>query len=87
MAMNAWYEEFEPREGGREIFGIAKARDKGTNDFTHMKQHGVVLRDVDMVIGRGKGYFDKLLNEENPMAVFEEGAPNEGLTQAISRTR
>ena len=38
-----------------------------------------------MIIGRGKGSFDKLLNEENFRAVFEEGVPNEGLTQAISR--
>ena len=26
-------------------------------------EHGVVLRDLDMITGRGKMYFDKLLNE------------------------
>ena len=29
-------------------------------------EHGVILRDLDMIIGRWKGSFDKLLNEENP---------------------
>ena len=38
-----------------------------------------------MIIGRWKGYFDKLLNEENPRSIFGDGVPNEGLTQGISR--
>ena len=66
LAMNALYEELETPEGERKIFRIAKARDKATKDFSHMKQinneHGVVLRDLDMIIGRWKVYFDKLLN-------------------------
>ena len=41
--------------------------------------------DLDMIIGRWKGYFDKLLNEENPRTIFDDGVPNEGLTQGISR--
>ena len=45
----------------------------------------MVLRDLDMIIGRWKGYFDKLLNEENPRSIFGDGVPNEGLTQGISR--
>ena len=48
-------------------------------------EHVVVLRDLDTIIGRWKGYFDKLLNEENPMSIFGDGVPNEGLTQGISR--
>ena len=32
-----------------------------------------------------KGYFDKLLNEENTRSIFDDGVPNEGLTQGISR--
>ena len=89
LAMNELYEELETPEGERKIFRIAKARDKATKDFSHMKQikneHGVVLRDLDMIIGRWKGYFDKLLNEENPRSIFGDGVPNEGLTQGISR--
>ena len=30
-------------------------------------------------------YFDKLLNEENPRSIFDDGVRNEGLTQGISR--
>ena len=32
-----------------------------------------------------KGLFDKLLNEENPRSIFDDGVPNEELTQGISR--
>ena len=87
LAMNELYEELETPEGERKIFRIAKARDKTTKDFSHMKQikneHGVVLRDLDMIIGRWKGYFDKLPNEENPRSIFDDGVPNEGLTQVV----
>ena len=62
LAMNELHEELEKPEGERKISRIAKARDKATMDFSHMKQimneHGVVLRDLDMIIGRRKGYFD-----------------------------
>ena len=89
LAMNELYEDLETPEGERKIFRIAKARDKASKDFSHMKQikneHGVILRDLDMIIGRWKGYFDKLLNEENPRSIFDEGLPNKGLTQGISR--
>ena len=68
--------------GERRIFRIAEARDKATNDLSRMNHikndHGVVLRDLDMIIGRFKGYFDKLLNEENPRSIFDDEVPNEG---------
>ena len=52
----------------------------------HIKnEHGVVLWDLDMIIGRIKGYFGKLLNEENPSSIFDDGLPNQGLTQGINR--
>ena len=52
----------------------------------HIKnEHGVVLRDLDMIIGIWKCYFDKLLNEENPRSIFDDGVPNEGLIQGINR--
>ncbi len=46
---------------------------------------GVVLRDLDMIIGRWKGYFDKLLNEENAKSIVDDGVPNQSVTQGISR--
>ena len=36
-------------------------------------------------MGRWKGYFDKLLNGENHRFVYENGVPNDGLTQRIAR--
>ena len=42
----------------------------------------MVLWEHDQVIERWKGYFGKLLNEENPRTVFGDGMPNEGLTPA-----
>ena len=38
-----------------------------------------------MIIGRWNVYLDKLLNEEHPRSIFDDGVPNEGLTQEISR--
>ena len=62
LAMDELYEELETPEGEIKIFRIAKARDKATKNCSHMKQikneHYVVLRDLDMIIGRGKDYFD-----------------------------
>ena len=89
LAMNELYEELETTEGEINIFRIAKARGKATKDFSLMKQikneHGVALRDLNMIIGRWKGNFDNLLNEENPRSIFADVVPNEGLTQGISR--
>ena len=60
--MNELYEELETPEGERKIFRIANAREKASKDVYIMKQikneHGVNLRDLDMIIGRWKGYFD-----------------------------
>ena len=73
----------------RKIFRIAKARDKASNDLSHMKQikneHGVALRDLNMIIGRWKVHFDRLLNEQNPRSIIDDEVPNEGLTQGINR--
>ena len=43
-------------------------------------EHGVILRDLDMIIGRWKGYFDKLLNEENPRHRLRDGGSGGQLT-------
>ena len=79
-AMNELYEELETPEGERKISLIAKAKDFTTNNQIKDKQR-LVLRDMDRVTGRWKGYFDKLLNGENHRFVSEDGVSNEGLTQ------
>ena len=87
--MDEVYRELETPEGERKIYRIAKARDKSAKDFTQIRQikdeQGVVLWEHDQIIERWKGYFGKLLNEENPRTVFGDGVPNEGLTPAINR--
>ena len=45
----------------------------------------MVLWEHDQIIERWKGYFGKLLNEENPRTVVTDGVPNEGVTPAINR--
>ena len=78
--MNGLYEELETPEGESKIYRIAKAM-----DFTKYNQikdeQRVVLRDLDRIMGRWKGYFDKLLNGENHRFVSEDGVPYGGCTQ------
>ena len=78
--MNESYEELETPEGERKISRIAKAQDVIKTNQIKDEQH-VVLRDRDRIIGRWKGYVDKLLNGENHRFVFEDGVPNDGLPQ------
>lgn len=89
QAMDEVYGELGTPEGERKIYRIAKARDKSTKDFTQIRQikdgQGVVLWEQDKIKDRWKGYFDNLLNVENPRAVFDDGVPNEGLTPGIIR--
>ena len=81
--MNELYEQLETPESERKISRIAMA-----NDFTknnHIKEErSVLLRDLDKILGRWKGYFDKLLNGENNR-FDHDGVPNDGLTQQIGR--
>ena len=82
--MNELYEELETQEGERKISRIAKAKDFAKNNQIKDEQR-VVLRDLDSILGRWNGLFDKLLNGENQMFAFEDGEPNDGLTQGIGR--
>ena len=82
-AMNELYEELETPECERNISRIAKAKDFTKNNQIK-EEHSVLLRDLDKILGRWKGYFDKLLNEENNR--FDpDGVANGGLTQRIGR--
>ena len=87
--MDEVYTELETPEGERNIYIIAKARDKSAKDSTQIRQirdeQGVVLWEHDKIIERWKGYYGKLLNEENPRIAFGDGVPNEGLRPAINR--
>ena len=82
-AMNELYEELETPECERKIYRTAKAKDFTKNNQI-MEEHRVLLRDLDKILGRWKGYFYKLLNGENHR--FDpDGVPNECLIQRIGR--
>ena len=89
IAMKEVEEEIETPGGERKRYRIAKARDKASKDFTQNKQikdeRGAVLSDESKIKERWGDYFEHLLNEENPRAVYRDGEPNENLTPAISR--
>ena len=80
QAMNELYEELETPEGERKIYRIAKAKDFTNNNQIKDEQR-IVLRDLDRIVGRWKGYFDKLLNGENHRFDSEDLVPNDGLRQ------
>ena len=42
-------------------------------------EQGIALRNLDGIKEQWKGYFDKLLNDDNQRSAFEDGVPNEGL--------
>ena len=69
--MNELYEELETPESERNIYRIAKAKDFTKNNQI-MDEQRVVLRDMYRIMGRWKGYFDKLLNGENHRSVYED---------------
>ena len=78
--MNELYEELETQDGERKIYQMAKANDFTKNNQIKDEQR-IGLRDLDRIMGRWEVYFDKLLNGENHRFIFEDGVPNDGLTQ------
>ena len=89
VASNDLYESMETPEGQRNIYRIAKARNKATKDFTHIKQikdkNGKVLTRDEEIKNRWREYYNKLLNEENPRSVRGNGTANDRAVQNISR--
>ena len=75
--MDEAYEELETTEGEGKIYRIAKAHSKATKDFTQIRQvedgDVVVIWEREKIKDRWKGYFEMLLDEENPRTVFEDG--------------
>ena len=87
--LNEIYEELETPEGEKKILRIAKARDAASKDLTQVRQikdnQGVILAEEGEIKSRWEAYFERLLNEENPKTVFENGHPNEAVTTALTR--
>ena len=62
--MNELYEELETPKGERKMSRTAKAKDLTKNNQIKDEQR-VMLRNLDRIMGKWNGYFDKLLNGEN----------------------
>jgi exonuclease III len=83
------YGELETSEGEKKLFKLGKKRNKASKDLTQIKQmkneQGKVLTDKHEITKRWKQYFEKLLNEENPRSVMEDGTMNQGMTKEVTR--
>ena len=75
------YEEMETKEGQKKMHRLARARNKATKDITNVKQikdtDGRVLSKTEDIQKRWKGYFERLLNEENDRLYWDDGQPIE----------
>ena len=87
--MDELYEKLETPDGQKIIYKMAKSRNRATKDLTHIKQikdrNGRVLSKEECIRARWKEYFEKLLNEENPRRIVEEGTPLTREVPAITR--
>lgn len=88
-ALDELYDELDAPEGVNKLHRIAKARDRASKDFTHIRQmkdsEGVVLRSEKNIKKRWSDYFSKLLNEERPRVDRGKGIANENVTIGIER--
>ena len=64
------YEKLETKEGEKEVFKIAKQRNKQSKDVQQVRviksKSGEILMEEEKVKQRWKEYFGNLLNHENP---------------------
>ena len=72
-AFEELYQRLETKEGAKDLFKIAKQRDRDSKDVQQAKviknKSGEVLVEEELVKQRWKEYFDNLLNQENPREV------------------
>ena len=63
------YARLETKEGEKELYRLAKQRDRAGKDVQHVRvikdENGNVMVDSEAVLKRWKEYFEKLMNEEN----------------------
>ena len=86
------YEELDTKEGQQKVFHLAKTRNKSTKDIAHARQikdeRGVVIQKERDTLIRWKGYFEKLLNEENERLIRDDdGKPNGQLVGEVTRQK
>lgn len=64
--LKSMYDKLDAPGGEKDIYRIAKARNKASKDFTHIKQikngQGLVLKDENGIRERWRDYFNTLFN-------------------------
>ena len=77
-AYNNLYARLETKEGEKELYRLARQRDRAGKDVLHMKvikdENGNVMINLEAVLKRWKKYFKKLMNEENNREPWTEEA-------------
>ena len=63
------YARLETKEGEKELYRLARQRDRAGKDAQHVRvmkdEYGNVMVSLEAVLERWKEYFEKLMNEEN----------------------
>ena len=63
------YARLETKEDEKELYRLAKQRDRAGKDVQHVRvikdENGNVMVNLETVLKRWKEYFEKLMNEEN----------------------
>ena len=63
------YARLETKEGEKELYRLARQRDRAGKDVQHMRvikdENGNVMVNSEAVLKRWKEYFKKLMNKEN----------------------
>ena len=63
------YARLETKESEKELYGLARQRDRAGKDVQHVRvikdENGNVMVNSEAVLKRWKEYFEKLMNEEN----------------------
>ena len=63
------YARLETKEGEKELYRLARQRDRAGKDVQHVRviknENGNVMVNLEAVLKRWKKYFEKLMNEEN----------------------
>ena len=68
-AYDDFYARLETNEGEKELYRLARRRDRTGKDVQHVRvikgKNGNVMVNVEAVLKRWKEYFEKLMNKEN----------------------
>ena len=80
------YARLETKEGEKELYRLARQRDRAGKDVQHVRvlkdDYGNVMISSEAVLKRWKEYFKKLINEENDRKPRIEEADSSGSRRA-----